>query len=112
MQGTLHVCACNANPDDLEVMRTCTRNVCAGFHAPDGNRVDFSAHPATAHPALAPGGAQAHNAHLFWACPGNVAWPDARTLAVHNVASQGLSQTDYYKASAAVTAALRAAAAT
>ena len=111
MQGVLYVCKCNSDPANLEVMRTSHQRICAGFHA-RGGRVDYSEHPATAHPALAPGGSQEHNARLFWACPGNVAWPDARTLAVHNVASQGLSQTDYYKASAAVTAALRAAAAT
>jgi hypothetical protein len=110
MQGVLHVCKCNSDPANLEVMRTSNHGVCAGFHV-GGSRVKYADHPATAHPALAPGGAQEHNAHLFWACPGNVAWPDGRTFAIHNVASQGLSKADYYKATAAVTAALRAAAA-
>ena len=110
MQGVLHVCKCNSDPANLEVMRTSNHGVCAGFHV-GGSRVKYADHPATAHPALAPGGVEEGHAHLFWACPGNVAWPDARHLGQHNAAKLGLSFKDYDKTSAAVTAALRAAAA-
>ena len=88
---------CDHGGKPFVIRRSTKKGGCGAFHL-EGGRVDYSDYPAAdASEEMAPGGGDERHSHLFWACPGNLAWCNKLALDAHMAAALGVSKGDMAK---------------